>query len=104
MNELERLTEFKEHHWDMLLDYIGQGRVVPVVGPELLVATEDGRSKPFYQVVSRRLVRHFDMSEIEGETLSDLLSRLLKRNNTVKMARTRSWMAACGRRRRRGWK
>lgn len=50
MDETERLTEFKEHHWDMLLDYIGQGRVVPVVGPELLVAAEDGRSVPFYQI------------------------------------------------------
>ena len=88
MSESERLTEFKEHHWDMLLDYIGQGRVVPVIGPELLVAAEDERHVPFYQAVSRRLARHFDMPEVEGETLSDLLSRFLKRNNTVKMART----------------
>lgn len=88
MNKTERLTDFKEHHWDMLLDYIGQGRVVPVVGPELLVATEDGRNVPFYQAVSKRLARHFDMPEVEGETLSDLLARFLKRNNTVMMART----------------
>ncbi|MCR4805257.1 MAG: toll/interleukin-1 receptor domain-containing protein [Clostridia bacterium] len=88
MNETERLTEFKEHHWDMLLDYIGQGRVVPVIGPELLVAAEDGRNVPFYQAVSKRLACHFDMPEVEGETLSDLLARFLRGNNTVKMART----------------
>lgn len=82
------LTEFKEHHWDMLLDYIGQGRVVPVLGPELLVANEADRSVPFYQVVSKRLAHHFDMPEIECETVSDFMSRFLKGNNTVKMART----------------
>lgn len=88
-NEEHRcLTEFKEHHWDMLLDYIGQGRVVPVLGPELLVANESGRSVPFYQEVSRRLAYHFDMPEIESETVNDFMSRFLKGNNTVKMART----------------
>ncbi len=82
------LTKFKEHHWDMLLDYIGQGRVVPVLGPELLVANEAGRRVPFYQAVSKRLAHHFDMPEIECETVSDFMSRFLKGNNTVKMART----------------
>ena len=87
-NEKGRLTEFKEHHWDMLLDYIGQGRVVPVVGPELLMANEEGHKVAFYQAVSNRLAHHFEMEEIAGETIDDFLARFLQGNNTVKMART----------------
>ena len=88
-DEIRHLTEFKEHHWDMLLDYIAQGRVVPVLGPELLVANAgNGRTIPFYQEVARRLARYFAMPEIEDETIDEMLSRFLKENNTMKMART----------------
>jgi hypothetical protein len=86
--EQDRLTAFKEHHWDMLLSYIAEGRVVPVLGPELLVAkANDGKRVPFYEEVTRRLARHFALPEKEGETVSDFMSRFLTRNNTVKMAR-----------------
>ena len=61
--DIKSLTEFKEHHWDMLLDYIGQGRVVPVLGPELLVANDNGKTVPFYQEITRRLTRYFGMPE-----------------------------------------
>lgn len=86
--EVNHLTEFKEHHWDMLLDYIGQGRVVPVLGPELLVADNNGSCVPFYQEVSRRLAHHFSMKEIADETIDCFWARFLNGNNTVKMART----------------
>ena len=88
MPDIMSLTKFKEHHWDMLLDYIGQGRVVPVLGPEVLVAKDNGKEVPFYQYVTKRLAHYLEMPEIEGETLDDFLARFLTGNNTMKMART----------------
>lgn len=80
---VDRLTEFKEHHWDLLLDYIGQGRVVPVLGPELLVATKDGASVPFYSAVAERLARYFGMEGDGGApmTLNEVLIRFRRENN-----------------------
>lgn len=72
----------------MLLDYIGQGRVVPVLGPELLVANDNGKTVPFYQEITRRLTRYFGMPENDEESLDDFLARFLTGNNTMKMART----------------
>ena len=88
MPSITSLTKFKEHHWDMLLDYVGQGRVVPVLGPELLVAKDNSKEVPFYQYVTKRLAHYLEMPEIEGETLDDFLTRFLTGNNTMKMART----------------
>ncbi len=86
--DIKSLTEFKEHHWDMLLDYIGQGRVVPVLGPELLVANDNGKTVSFYQEITRRLKQYFGMPENDDESLDDFLARFLTGNNTMKMART----------------
>ena len=85
---MTHMTEFKEHHWDMLLDYIGQRRVVPVLGPELLTAGSEVGNVPFYHEVSRRLALYFDMPEVADETIDDWLARFLRGNNTIKMART----------------
>lgn len=84
----KRLTAFKERHWDMLLEYIRQGRVVPVVGPELLVARDDeGRSIPFYQAAAARLAREMELFPVEGESLDDLVVRMIHENKTMAEAR-----------------
>ncbi len=72
----------------MLLDYIGQGRVVPILGPELLVAHEGDKIIPFYHAVTKRLIRHFEMPEINGETLNDFLIRFQATNNPIKLAKS----------------
>ena len=81
------ITAFKERHWDMLLDYIGEGRVVPVIGPELLVARSGSGTVPFYQAVAERLARHLEMEVVPGEGMDELMARFLKTNNPAKMAR-----------------
>jgi hypothetical protein len=52
-----RQTPFKEHHWDRLLNEIGDGAVVPIVGPELLEIEADGVRAPLYDHLAGRLAR-----------------------------------------------
>lgn len=82
-----RLAEFTERNWDTLIDYIGQGRVVPIVGPELLVAHEGSECIPFYEKVTQKLSTHLEFPFRPGETFDEFLHRFLRENNTVKMAR-----------------
>lgn len=88
--ENEIIPEFTEAHWSMLIDDIVQGRVVPVLGPELLVAHDNkGKEIQFYQAVTQHLAQNFKMTEIENETLNDFLIRFIKETNKPeKEART----------------
>jgi hypothetical protein len=46
-----------ERDWDRLLTVLREGRAVPVVGPELLCAIEDGKPCQLYDVWGARLAR-----------------------------------------------
>lgn len=75
-SELRRLSQFEEEDWDSLLESIQKGDVVPVCGPELLVATEGTRTIPFYLKVVSELAKPFGISYAEGETLVDFATRV----------------------------
>ena len=59
-----------EKFWNTLLSKIEEGRVIPVVGPELLQVTVDGRTERLEQAVARRLVQRFDVQVEPHEALS----------------------------------
>lgn len=76
-----RMTEFGDEHWDALLEYICQDRVVPVIGPEMLVCARDGGTVPFYRTVAERL------SDGRSVTVNEWLSDYLRDGGTVKLAK-----------------
>lgn len=83
-NRSRMMTEFGEEHWEALADYIRQGRVVPVIGPELLVGEgADGAKEPFYRVVAERL------SCGHSATVNDWLSDYLRAGGTLKLAKSK---------------
>ena len=51
-----------EELWEDLLAFIEDGRVIPVVGPELLTIQENGRSIPLYRAVAHRLLGKYGLA------------------------------------------
>ena len=54
---MAQMTAGPEEFWDDLLAFIEEGRVVPVVGPELLTVKVDGHEVPLYQALAEQLLR-----------------------------------------------
>jgi len=52
-----------EELWDDLLAFIEQGRVIPVVGLELLVIQNGGGNIPLYRAVAQHLLRKYAVSD-----------------------------------------
>lgn len=48
-----------EEFWDDLLAFIEQGRVIPVVGAELLTVQDDSRRVPLYRAAADRLLKKY---------------------------------------------
>src|SRR5712691_6567065 len=53
-----------EEFWEDLLAFIEHGRVIPVVGAELLTIEEAGRSIPLYRAVAERLLNKYGLSAV----------------------------------------
>jgi hypothetical protein len=51
-----------EEFWEDLLDFIEDGRVIPVAGPELLLVKEGEEQVPLYRVVAERLLSKYGLS------------------------------------------
>jgi TIR domain len=56
-----------DEFWDELLAQIEAGKVIPVVGPELLTAIVDGKEIALYQVVAERLLAKYGLVGSAGE-------------------------------------
>lgn len=84
-----------ERLWEDLLLFIEEGRVVPVIGPELLTVHEGGVDRPLYQALAERLAAwaglprdqlppHCTLNDVvslhvrRGGERDDLYSRLLQ--------------------------
>jgi hypothetical protein len=69
--------------WEDLLDYVKEGRVVPVIGPELLKTQIDGRDVLLYHHVAEQLAQELQI-ETEGlpanYKINDIVCRYLQRN------------------------
>ena len=59
-----------EKFWNTLLSKIEEGRVIPVIGPELLEVTINGRTERLEQAVARRLAKRFDVDVATQENIS----------------------------------
>jgi len=66
--------------WDVLLASIEEGRVIPVVGPELLVLERDGREAPLYDLLAAALSTRLGISGVATDgraALSRVASQFL---------------------------
>lgn len=57
-----------EDFWDDLLAFIEQGRVIPVIGPEVLTVQEGSKTAPFYRVVADRLLKRYGINGLPQES------------------------------------
>ena len=62
---VESLDEF----WDDLLQFVEERRVIPIVGPDLLVARVDGKSMPLHAAIARRLAEKLRVRAEPGRLL-----------------------------------
>ena len=60
-----------EEFWEDLLAFIEEGRVIPVVGAELLTVAVDGQPKPLYRVVAERLLKKYGFSAAPDAATAD---------------------------------
>jgi hypothetical protein len=67
-----------EDFWDDLLAFIEQGRVIPVVGPELLLIPGLSGDTLLYRVVAERLLSRYGITELPQErcNLYDAVARV----------------------------
>jgi hypothetical protein len=56
------MTKPTEVFWEHLLLSVEEGKVIPVIGPELVTVEEDGTSLPLYHWLARKLAERIDLS------------------------------------------
>src|SRR5688572_29405128 len=66
-----------ERLWDQLLDFIADGRVVPVIGPELLMLDIDGEAALLYSYLARQLANRLQIEFEAGDALNTVACRYL---------------------------
>ncbi|MBC8730246.1 toll/interleukin-1 receptor domain-containing protein [Paraburkholderia sp. UCT2] len=74
------MNEDPERQWETLLDSIEDGRVIPVIGPELVLLPDDGTLVPIDQWISKRLLKRLNLPECDLPkrlTYNDVVSRYL---------------------------
>ncbi|MBW4050262.1 MAG: toll/interleukin-1 receptor domain-containing protein [Proteobacteria bacterium] len=73
-------TALDENAWEDLLSFIEERRVIPIVGPELLMVASEGRPRLLYDVLAERLATRLnvDMRELpERYSLNDVVCLFL---------------------------
>ena len=68
-----------EEFWDELFAQIEAGKIIPVVGPELLAVSVAGRETHLYQVLAERLLAKYGLAAGGGRQRTAPL-RMLKRS------------------------
>jgi hypothetical protein len=66
--------------WDDFLPFVEERRVVPIIGPELVLVDVDGERKPLYSVVADRLAQRLGIGESDvrgARTLNEVVCRFL---------------------------
>jgi len=72
----------QEAFWDNLLDYIQDGTVIPVIGPELVTVRQDDRDVPLHRWIAQKLADDLKLSAgdlPEDFGLNDVVSLHLRR-------------------------
>ena len=76
-----------EEFWDDLLAFIEDGRVIPVVGADLLSIQDAGNTVRLYHAVAERLLKRYNLNGVtlrENHELNDAVSALVAANRRVK--------------------
>lgn len=66
-----------EQYWEQLLDFIDDGRVIPVIGPELLVLDINGETTHLYSYLAKQLAPQLKINFQPGDTLNTVACRYL---------------------------
>jgi hypothetical protein len=66
-----------ERLWDQLLDFIADGRVIPVLGPELLTLDVDGTTTLLYSYLAKQLADRLQIDFAPTDTLNTVAYRYL---------------------------
>ena len=75
------MADLPEAIWDNLLDYIQEGAVIPVIGPELVTVQEDGVEISLYRWIALRLASDLKLPAAElreGFGINDVVSMHLR--------------------------
>src|SRR5436305_11864308 len=68
---LEAATFEAEELWEDLLAFIEEGRVIPVLGAELLTVEDGGALVGLYRAVAERLLKKYGFSVVESSSESE---------------------------------
>jgi hypothetical protein len=74
------MNEDPERQWETLLDSIEDGRVIPVIGPELVLLPDDGTLVPIDQWIAKRLLKRLNLPEAglpKRLTYNDVVSKYM---------------------------
>ena len=66
-----------EQLWRQLLSFIEDGRVIPVIGPELLLHDIDGKTMLLYSYLAEQLAKRLQISSEPADTLNAVVCRYL---------------------------
>src|SRR5690242_5657904 len=72
--------------WDQVIQLIDEGRIVPVVGPDLLTLPESSGNKLLYPFLAERLARYLRVSDKqlpEGAELNEVACRYLSKGKPM---------------------
>lgn len=73
-------------HWKRFVHDMSSKRVVPLLGPELLITEIDGEMISFYEYVAKKVLAHFHLDPAEAgriQSVSDVAYHLQKMNYDV---------------------
>ncbi len=76
MQDIERL-------WEQLLTFIEEGRVIPVIGPELLMVDIDGRTVQLYSYLAEQLANRLQIPPEPADTLNAVACRFLSQSREM---------------------
>jgi hypothetical protein len=70
-HSMAQMTARPEEFWEDLLAFIEEGRVIPVVGPELLTIAVGGREKPLYRALAEQLLRTNGLEPVDPNSSAE---------------------------------
>jgi hypothetical protein len=72
-----------EQLWDQVLQFIEEGRIIPVVGLELLTLEAGGRTAHLYGYLAERLAKQLRITSSSGDTLNTVVCRYLAEGGEI---------------------
>ena len=74
---MDTINQNTERLWDQLLQFIDEGRVIPVLGPELLRVEINGQNVLLYHYLAERLAQRLQLTPEPEDTLNAVVCRYL---------------------------